>query len=159
MGGRTEQAAVRNVRQADELKKQGASCYPPEFLASYFERYDAIVSEGLEANPVRETPKGKRGRKAKGKIRCLLERLRGYKDDILRFAVDWSVPFPLIIECAVSMGCSAEPTVTSTAPPRSVMTGTCYSPDASVVLGRSSAIPASAGIPLSPIRISPLLFS
>ena len=77
----------------NELKKDGASCYPPELLASYFERYDVLVTEGLEANPIKEVPKGKRGRKAKGKTRCLLERLRDYKDDILRFASDWSVPF------------------------------------------------------------------
>ena len=77
----------------NELKKDGASCYPPELLASYYERYDALVAEGLAANPARETPKGKRGRKAKGKTRCLLERLRDYKADILRFALDWSVPF------------------------------------------------------------------
>ena len=77
----------------NELKKDGASCYPPELLASYFGRYDALVTEGLAANPIREAPKGKRGRKAKGKTRCLLERLRDYKADILRFALDWNVAF------------------------------------------------------------------
>ena len=77
----------------NELKKGGAFCYPSDLLASYFEQYDALVTEGLVANPVKEAPKGKRGRKAKGKTRCLLERLRDYKDDILRFASDWTVPF------------------------------------------------------------------
>ena len=77
----------------NELKKDGAFCYPSELLTSYFEQYDALVTEGLAANPVKETPKGKRGRKAKGKTRCLLERLRDYKADILRFASDWTVPF------------------------------------------------------------------
>ena len=77
----------------NELEKGGASCFSPELLASYFERYDALVNKGLAANPIRETPKGKRGRKAKGKTRCLLERLRDYKADILRFASDWTVPF------------------------------------------------------------------
>ena len=62
-------------------------------MASYFGRFDALVAEGLKANPIKEAPKGKRGRKAKGKTRCLLERLRDYKDDILRFASDWTVPF------------------------------------------------------------------
>jgi len=77
----------------NELKKAGVSCFPQELLASYFERYDQLVAEGLAANPIKEAPKGKRGRKAKGKNRCLLERLRDYKADILRFASDWSVPF------------------------------------------------------------------
>lgn len=31
----------------NELKKGGASCYPPELLASYFGRYDALVAEGI----------------------------------------------------------------------------------------------------------------
>ena len=77
----------------NELKKGGASCYSPELLASYLERYDSLVAEGLSANPIKESAKGKRGRKAKGKTRCLLERLRAYKTDILRFASDWTVPF------------------------------------------------------------------
>ena len=46
----------------NELEKGGASGYPPELLASYLERYDSLVAEGLTANPIRETPKGKRGR-------------------------------------------------------------------------------------------------
>ena len=77
----------------NKLKKDGSSCYPSELLASYLERYDALVAEGLAANPIKESAKGKRGRKPKGKTRCLLERLRDYKADILRFASDWNVPF------------------------------------------------------------------
>ena len=75
------------------LSKDGFSCYPLELLKSYFARYDALVEEGVAANPLKEAVKGKRGRKAKGKTRCLLERLRDYRTDILRFAVDWTVPF------------------------------------------------------------------
>ena len=77
----------------NELRRDGLSCYPPELLVFYFGQYDALVAEGLAANPVKDAPKGKRGRKAKGKTRCLLERLRDYKADILRFALDWTVPF------------------------------------------------------------------
>lgn len=75
------------------LSKEGFSCYPSELLRAYFERYDALVEEGLAANPLKEDVKGKRGRKARGKTRCLLERLRDYRTDILRFATDWMVPF------------------------------------------------------------------
>ena len=62
-------------------------------LESYRMRYDRIVEQGLEANPLFKRTVGQRGRLGKGKIRCLLERLRDYKDDILRFAADWRIPF------------------------------------------------------------------
>lgn len=75
------------------LAKEGNVCYPPELLRAYLERYDALIEEGLAANPLKEAVKGKRGRKSKGKTRCLLERLRDYKADILRFAADWTIPF------------------------------------------------------------------
>ena len=75
------------------LSKEGFSCYPPDLLKSYSARYDALVEKGLAANPLKEAVKGNRGRRAKGKTRCLLERLRDYKTDILRFATDWTVPF------------------------------------------------------------------
>ncbi len=56
--------------------------------------YDAIVRLGEKANPLpQETGQLKRGRKAKGKARNLVERLRDYKEDILRFMNDPEVPF------------------------------------------------------------------
>ena len=62
-------------------------------LEAYLLRYDSTVQQGMAENPVPQKPKGKRGRTGKGKILCLLERLRDYKGDILRFAADWTVPF------------------------------------------------------------------
>lgn len=62
-------------------------------MAVYLERYDRLVDEGLAANPIPERAPGKRGPNAKGKFRCLLERFRDFKDDILRFARDWRVPY------------------------------------------------------------------
>ena len=77
----------------NSLAKDGFTCYPPDLLKTYLNRYDALVEEGFTANPLKESGKAKRGRKAKGKTRCLLERLRDYRDDILRFAADWTIPF------------------------------------------------------------------
>ena len=62
-------------------------------MAGYLERYDKLVDEGLAANPVPERISEKRGRRAKGKFRCLLERFHDFKDEILRFARDWRVPY------------------------------------------------------------------
>ena len=78
----------RNTR-----RKNGETAFPPDMLADYYLRYDKLIEEGLALNPIAETASGKRGRKAKGKTRCLLERLRDYRADILRFMENWEVPF------------------------------------------------------------------
>ena len=75
------------------LQAEGEAAFPEQELTDYLERYDKLVTEGLDANPIPERVPGKRGRRAKGKFRCLLERFRDFKEDILRFARDWSVPY------------------------------------------------------------------
>ncbi len=75
------------------LQSEGKEAFPEQELAVYLEYYDKLVDEGLAANPIPERTPGKRGPKAKGKFRCLLERFRDFKDDILRFAKDWRVPY------------------------------------------------------------------
>lgn len=75
------------------LQSEGKDAFPQRELAEYLERYDKLVAEGLDANPIPEHIPGKRGRRAKGKFRCLLERFRDFKEDILRFARDWNVPY------------------------------------------------------------------
>ena len=76
-----------------ELQSEGQSAFPESELADYLGRYDQLVEEGLAANPIPRRAPGKRGRTAKGKFRCLLERFRDFKDDILRFTRDWRVPY------------------------------------------------------------------
>jgi transposase len=75
------------------LQSEGKEAFPEQELAVYLERYDRLIDEGLAANPIPERAPGKRGPKAKGKFRCLLDRFRDFKDDILRFARDWRVPY------------------------------------------------------------------
>ena len=75
------------------LTVEGAEAFPVQELDGYLQQYDKLVEEGMKANPVPEKVPGKRGRTGKGKFRCLLERFRDFKDDILRFARDWRVPF------------------------------------------------------------------
>ena len=57
-------------------------------LEAYLLRYDSIIRQGMAENPIPQKPKGKHGRTGKGKVLCLLERLRDYKGDVLRFAAD-----------------------------------------------------------------------
>lgn len=75
------------------LMSQKETGFQALVLEAYHVRYDAIVQLGIADNIPPQKPKGKRGRVGKGKILCLLERLRDYKEDILRFAADWTVPF------------------------------------------------------------------
>ena len=65
----------------------------PETLA-YEARYDKILCLAEKENPIKEAPRrGKRGRKAKSKARNLIERMKLYKHDILRFMTEPQVPF------------------------------------------------------------------
>ena len=80
-------------RRRNELIATGISEYPASELEEYLTRYDNLISEGIEKNPIPKKFLGQRGTAAKGKTRCLLERMRDYKSDILRFATYWDVPF------------------------------------------------------------------
>ena len=87
------------------ILSQGGEAFPVSGLAGYLQRYNALVEEGLSANPISERIPGKRSRTGKGKFRCLLERFRDFKDDILRFTRDWRVPYTnntaeQVIRCA-----------------------------------------------------------
>ncbi len=73
-------------------KSNGHSELPPVRLTEFTRRYDTLVAQGQQLNP--PPPRtGRRGRPALGPAGALLARLAGYRDDVLRFAVDFRVPF------------------------------------------------------------------
>ena len=84
----TEIHESRNI-----LMSQEETGFQALVLEAYQLRYDSIILQGMAENPAPQKSKGKRGRPGEGKVLCLLERLRNYKGDILRFAADWTVPF------------------------------------------------------------------
>ena len=55
-------------------------------------RFDEIVQKGLQAHPLPPVPPGKT-RVARGKVRCLLDRLVSYRDEYLAFLFDLRLPF------------------------------------------------------------------
>jgi transposase len=58
------------------------------------EEYREIVAKGMRANPPpQDTGPRRRGRKKKSKALNLVERLQNYEDEVLRFVLDYRVPF------------------------------------------------------------------
>jgi transposase len=83
-------AAVDAARQA------GASALPPETLAAFGERYWAAVRLGLAFHrllPKLATKSPSRGRSKQRPGHNLLERLKTFKTETLRFMTDFDVPF------------------------------------------------------------------
>jgi len=60
--------------------------------AAFTERYDAIISEGYQANPPPE-PVKKRGRPKKGRVLNMLDRLSKHRHEVLAFMEDLRIPF------------------------------------------------------------------
>lgn len=76
----------------NRTKTAGKTRLPPRRLAGYRRRYRTVIAEGWKAHPP-PPPTGKRGRPNLGVAGSLLRRLDSYQDDVLRFAVDFAVPF------------------------------------------------------------------
>jgi len=81
-----------DIKQA--VKSSGKALTPLQ-ITSYEARYDKTLGLAEKENPVKVLLKerGKRGRKAKSKAQNLLERMKLYKHDILKFMTEPQVPF------------------------------------------------------------------
>lgn len=71
----------------------GAGALEPNVLAGYRDRYQQIIALGYETNPAGTIPTGKRGVIRQTPAHNLLVRLDTYREDVLRFAHDFRVPF------------------------------------------------------------------
>ena len=69
-----------------------------DFLSYYHyhkfaKKYDELIEQARKENPLPETTEKKRGRKKKGKILALVERLANYKVPVCLFIHNFNVPF------------------------------------------------------------------
>ena len=84
------------IKKAIEQEQDRQTELHPAQLAAFEQRYDALIAQGLQANPLSppsaDQPK-KRGRTAKSPPRNLLERLQDHKEAVLAFMHDFKVPF------------------------------------------------------------------
>lgn len=68
--------------------------YLSPFMINHYEsRYDQIIEKGLEVNPPPEKISGKKGRVKQSTPKNLLDRLKLYKPEVLKFMHDFRVPF------------------------------------------------------------------
>jgi transposase len=80
----------------EDAKAREAVVLAASVLATFRRRYGEILSEGLLENPPpvgRAAPDGRRGRLKQTKAKNLVDRLVKYEDQVLRFALDFEVPF------------------------------------------------------------------
>lgn len=88
-------------RCVNRAKQRGDGALSPKLQQFLSRRYDALVELGLEQESTRQaqgpeppaTAPKKRGRVKQSKAKNLLDRLRDYKSETLRFMTDFRVPF------------------------------------------------------------------
>ena len=87
-----------------EVNVSATGVLPAERLAYFRLVYEVLLLDGEAVNPKAGKEPGKRGKAKQNKAYNLLLRLRGYGDDVWRFAYDSNVPFTNnIAEQAVRM--------------------------------------------------------
>ena len=77
----------------EKAVEQGEGQLSRYYLDKFDRLYDQIIKEAYQANPRVQTEEKKRGRKKKGKVLSLIERLSLYKESICLFIKDLRVPF------------------------------------------------------------------
>ncbi len=77
----------------DKAKANGKESLSPYHLNKFSKLYEEIIQKAYEENSLPESSQRKRGRKKKGKVRSLIERLDNLREDICRFSTDFAVPF------------------------------------------------------------------
>jgi transposase len=83
------------LKQMNQAVHDTGNCLDPPAAELYRKRYQNLLQEAENECPAPDTPEktGKRGKIARSKSRNLLERLKKFENDVLRFMDDPIVPF------------------------------------------------------------------
>ena len=76
--------------KAVETGKESLSYY---YCHKFDKKYEELIKLARQENPLPETTEKKRGRKKKGKVLALVERLANYKASVCLFIQNFAVPF------------------------------------------------------------------
>jgi transposase len=85
-----------NIKECVETaKEKNLPCLTKKEIVSFEKKYNKIIEQGYKENPKVKKPKppGKRGRQAQSSSQNLLDHLKKYKVETLRFMHDFNVPF------------------------------------------------------------------
>lgn len=85
-----------DIKDTVDQAKQNTNHLPEKQIQTFEVRYQQILDEGYDQNPLPSLPpnaKKKRGRRKKSKPRNLLERLDEHRTEALAFMYDFNVPF------------------------------------------------------------------
>ncbi len=77
----------------DKAVEKGKETLSYYYHHKFNKKYDELIKQARNENPLPETTEKKRGRKKKGKILALVERLEKYKASICLFINNFNVPF------------------------------------------------------------------
>jgi transposase len=87
-------ALLREIKAAvEEARAAGRHALSPVALATFEERYEQVIALGHEQNPPPTKRTGKRGPIGRSKTANLHRRLDEHREEVLRFAHDFRVPF------------------------------------------------------------------
>lgn len=91
---RMKQLLIEMKRSVEEARFGGNSSLSKTQIQEYESRYEKILNQGYRTERRKPAPiSGKRGRKKQSKAKNLLDRLRRYRNETLRFMYDFRVPF------------------------------------------------------------------
>jgi transposase len=93
--GRLHELLREGKEKVEQAKAAGRTSLSGKYLTTFIARYQRLVTQGLRANPPPQRIPGgpRRGRIKKSKGRNLVERLKRYEPETLRYLNDFGVPY------------------------------------------------------------------
>jgi transposase len=93
--GRLHDLLLEGKERVRRAKAAGRTSLSKKYFSQFRVRYHQRIMQGMRANPPPERVVGgpRRGRIKKSKARNLVERLKRYEPETLRYMIDFSVPY------------------------------------------------------------------